>query len=137
MTVDASDDWKNKLTPEQFKVLREKGTETPFSGQLLFNDKKGVYRCAACGQPIFESTTKFDSGTGWPSFYDAIKGSVALNEDDSFGMNRIEVSCSNCGSHLGHVFGGFSEVPTGKDFCINSVALNFVPAKSKPEGNQQ
>lgn len=136
MAVEDIDDWKDKLTPEQYKVLREKGTETPFSGQFLFNDKEGVYRCAACGQPIFESTTKFDSGTGWPSFYDAIKGSVVLSEDNSFGMSRTEVSCSNCGSHLGHMFEGFTEVPTGKDFCINSVAMNFEPAKSKSSGKQ-
>lgn len=136
MVAKTADDWKNKLTSDQYRVLREKGTELPFSGQLLYNDKKGLYRCAACGQPIFESNSKFDSGTDWPSFYDTIKGAVVLSEDNSFGMRRTEVSCSNCGSHLGHMFEGFSEVPSGKDFCINSIALNFEPVKNKPESNQ-
>ncbi len=124
--ADADSDWKNKLTPEQYRVLREKGTEAPFSGALLHNDKAGNYRCAACGQVVFTSDTKFDSGSGWPSFYDvANTKSVKLAEDQSLGMPRVEVMCASCGSHLGHVFNDAPEQPTGMRFCINSAALEF------------
>lgn len=123
----ASDDkWKDKLTPEQYRVLREKGTEAPFSGKLLHNDKTGDYTCAACGQTVFTSDTKFDSGSGWPSFYDvASTKAVKLAEDVSHGIRRIEVMCTNCGSHLGHVFNDAPDQPTGMRFCINSAALDF------------
>jgi peptide-methionine (R)-S-oxide reductase len=124
------DKWKEKLTPEQYRVLREKGTEAPFSGKLLHNDKTGDYTCAACGQVIFKSDTKFDSGSGWPSFYDvASTNAVKLSEDDSHGMRRVEVTCANCGSHLGHVFNDAPEQPTGVRFCINSAALDFKEKK--------
>ncbi|HVX48463.1 MAG TPA: peptide-methionine (R)-S-oxide reductase MsrB [Candidatus Saccharimonadales bacterium] len=125
-----ADEWKDKLTPEQYRVLREKGTEAPFSGKLLHNDKTGDYTCAACGQVVFKSDTKFDSGSGWPSFYDvANTGAVKLAEDDSHGMRRVEVMCANCGSHLGHVFNDAPEQPTGMRFCINSTALDFKEKK--------
>lgn len=126
------EEWKKELTDEQYKVLREKGTETPFSGKFLKNKDSGVYTCGACGKQLFDSDTKFESGTGWPSFYDVMSSDrVILHEDDSHGMTRTEVVCANCGSHLGHVFDdGPTKTPdgkpcTGKRFCINSAALGF------------
>lgn len=125
-----NDEWKDKLNPEQYKILREKGTEAPFSGALLHNDKSGDYTCGACGNVVFKSDTKFDSGSGWPSFYDvANTKAVKLEEDTSLGMHRIEVMCANCGSHLGHVFNDAPSQPTGMRFCINSAALNFKEKK--------
>jgi peptide-methionine (R)-S-oxide reductase len=122
---------KKKLTPEQFRVLRQKGTEAPFTGRLLHNKDSGMYTCAACGAELFPSNTKFDSGTGWPSFYDvAAKGAVKLEEDRSHGMVRTEVTCANCGSHLGHLFDDAYNQPTGQRYCINSCALDF---KSQPK----
>jgi peptide-methionine (R)-S-oxide reductase len=118
--------WKKKLTKEQYEILRKKGTEAPFSGKLLHNKKSGDYVCGACGQVIFSSETKFDSGSGWPSFYDPVNTkSVKLVEDASHGMRRVEVMCSNCGSHLGHLFKDAPSQPTGMRFCINSAALDF------------
>jgi peptide-methionine (R)-S-oxide reductase len=120
------DQWRDKLTPEQYHVLREKGTEAPFTGKLLRNHETGMYVCGACGQPLFSSGTKFDSGSGWPSFYDvATKGAVRLTTDSSLGMERTEVTCAKCGSHLGHVFNDAPDQPTGQRFCINSAALDF------------
>ena len=120
----SEEEWKKKLTPEQYDVLRNKGTEAPFSGKYVKFDKKGRYICAACGNELFDSDTKFDSSCGWPSFFDAKKEAVQFNEDPSHGMNRIEVTCKKCGSHLGHIFEDGPK-PTGKRFCINSIALNF------------
>jgi peptide-methionine (R)-S-oxide reductase len=121
-----SDEWKDKLTPEQYHILRERGTEAPFSGKLLHEKGSGDFVCAACGQVVFKSDTKFDSGSGWPSFYDpANTEAVKLVEDDSHGMRRVEVTCANCGSHLGHVFNDAPDQPTGMRFCINSAALDF------------
>jgi peptide-methionine (R)-S-oxide reductase len=116
--------WKQKLTPEQYAVLRQKGTEAPGTGKLLHETQDGMYRCAACGQALFASDTKFDSGTGWPSFDQAIPGSVKLVEDTAHGMARTEVVCTNCGSHLGHVFDD-GPTQTGKRYCINSVCLDL------------
>ena len=126
MTKTDEDEWKKKLTPEQYHILREKGTEAPFTGKLLHNDATGDYTCAACGAVLFNSETKFDSGSGWPSFYDpANTKAVKLIEDSSLGMKRIEVTCSNCGRHLGHVFDDAYDQPTGMRFCINSASLGF------------
>lgn len=127
MTLQLSDDeWKKKLTPEQYQVLREQGTEAPFTGKLVNNHESGDYKCAACGQIVFKSGTKFDSGSGWPSFYDpANTEAVRLVEDNSHGMHRVEVRCANCDSHLGHVFNDAYDQPTGMRFCINSAALDF------------
>lgn len=118
--------WKSELTPEQYHILREKGTEAPGTGKLLHNKATGDYTCAACGQVVFTSDTKFDSGSGWPSFYDvANNDAVKLVEDNSLGMARVEVECANCGGHLGHVFEDAPDQPTGMRFCINSAALDF------------
>ena len=117
------DDWEKKLTSEQYRVLREKATEAPFTGALLHNKGSGMYTCAACGSQLFSSDVKFDSGTGWPSFTDALPGAVEFHKDISHGMARTEVTCSKCGGHLGHVF---DDGPKGKPrYCINSCSLNF------------
>lgn len=119
------EDIKKKLTPEEYTVLRQKGTEAPFSGMYLHEKTRGVYTCKVCGHRLFPSDTKFDSGTGWPSFYDALPGAVKFVADDSHGMERTEVVCGNCGSHLGHVFNDALGTPTGKRFCMNSVCLDL------------
>lgn len=119
--------WKKELTQEQYTVLREKGTEAPFSGEYDSVFDAGTYSCAACGAELFDSETKFDAHCGWPSFYDAKKDAVEFHRDDSLGMARTEVTCANCGGHLGHVFddGIYMNVPTGKRYCINSVSLQL------------
>jgi len=120
--------WKERLTDEEYDVLREEGTERPFSGEFDGHHADGTYVCAACGQPLYRSSTKFDSGTGWPSFYEAIDGKVDTEVDRAMGMVRTEVHCSRCGGHLGHVFPDGPE-PTGMRHCINSVSLDFTPAE--------
>lgn len=123
----SEEEWKKKLTPEQYRVLRERGTEAPFTGKYVNMHDDGMYCCAACGQSLFSSDTKFDSGSGWPSFSDvAANGNVELKEDLSQGMARFEAVCKNCGSHLGHIFDD-GPAPTGKRYCINSCALDFKP----------
>ena len=125
-TIDKTDEeWREELTPEQYEVLRQKGTERAFTGKYVYNHDNGMYRCAACGADLFASDTKFDSGTGWPSFTEpAVAENVKTEEDNSHGMRRIEVTCARCGGHLGHVF------PDGPDenglrYCINSCSLEF------------
>lgn len=128
--MDKSEDkWKEKLTQEQYKILREKGTEAPFSGKYVNTKDEGVYKCAACGNELFSSDTKFETRTpgliGWPSFDQAIPGSIEFRPDDSDGMQRTEVICKRCGSHLGHMFEEKDEATTGKHYCINSVCLEL------------
>jgi peptide-methionine (R)-S-oxide reductase len=126
----SEDEWKQKLTDEQYRVLRQKGTEAPFTGKLLNEKGSGDFVCAACGAVVFKSDTKFDSGSGWPSFYDpANTEAVKLEEDTGHGVSRTEVTCANCGSHLGHVFNDAPDQPTGQRFCINSCSLDFKEKK--------
>lgn len=121
----AEKDWRKELTPEQFHILREKGTERPFTGKYYHNKDDGTYLCAACGQKLFSSETKYDSGSGWPSFYKPMDtNAVKEDTDSSHGMTRTEVTCSNCGGHLGHVFPDGPN-PTGLRYCINSASLDF------------
>jgi len=121
------DDWKEKLTEEQYRVLRLKGTERPFMGKYWNNKEKGVYYCAGCGTPLFDSKSKFKSGSGWPSFSTPINDSnIVESQDNSFGMRRTEVLCSKCGGHLGHVFDDGPK-PTGQRYCMNSISLDFKP----------
>ncbi|MBA3758602.1 peptide-methionine (R)-S-oxide reductase MsrB [Candidatus Saccharibacteria bacterium] len=122
--------WKEKLTPEQYRVLREKGTEMAFTGKYVDNHDDGTYTCGACGHELFASGTKFDSGSGWPSFTDPLNQEhVELHDDTSFGARRTEVTCANCGAHLGHVFDDGPVDKGGQRYCINSVSLDFEPKK--------
>jgi peptide-methionine (R)-S-oxide reductase len=120
---------KKKLTPEEYKVLREKGTEMPFSGKYNNEKRAGMYKCKVCANPLFASDAKFDSGTGWPSFDQALPGAVKFEHDDMYGAERTEVLCANCGSHLGHVFDDGPKETTGKRYCMNSVCLELEEKK--------
>ena len=121
------DDWRRELTPDQYRIMRQKGTEPPFTGEYVNEKTPGVYRCAACGTPLFRSDTKYDSGSGWPSFYAPIdEANVATEEDRSHGMRRTEVMCATCEAHLGHVFPDGPR-PTGLRYCVNSASLTLDP----------
>ena len=119
--------WRNKLTEEEYEVLRLKGTEPPFSGEYVNHFQKGIYTCAGCGSKLFVSNAKFYSDCGWPSFDEAIKGSVVYTRDTTYGMDRTEVTCSKCGGHLGHVFDDGPRETTGKRYCTNSISIKFIP----------
>lgn len=127
--VKSEAEWKKQLSPEQYRILREKGTEMPHSGQYVNTFDKGKYVCAACGNTLFDSNAKFESDCGWPSFDQAVEGSVDYHQDNSLGMSRTEVTCAKCGGHLGHVFDDGPAKTTGKRFCTNSVSIEFIPAK--------
>ena len=122
-------EWKKLLTPKQYYVLREAGTERPNSSPLNFNKKEGIYVCAACKTPLYKSENKYDSGSGWPSFDSAVKGNVELDTDYKLGYARTELKCNKCGGHLGHSFNDGPKKTTGKRHCINGVALEFIPNK--------
>jgi peptide-methionine (R)-S-oxide reductase len=129
MAQKTDEEWKKTLTPEQFHVLREHGTERAGTSPLNVEKRAGTFTCGACGQPLFTSDTKFESGTGWPSFYKPIDTAIETTTDSSYGMTRVEVHCSQCGGHLGHVFPDGPR-PTGERYCMNGVAMKFEPKTS-------
>jgi peptide-methionine (R)-S-oxide reductase len=121
-------EWRKELTPQQYHILREAGTERPFTGEYVDTEDDGMYICAACGNQLFSSDTKFHSGSGWPSFWDVInQGNIQLRDDNSFGMHRVEINCARCGGHLGHLFEDGPREKTGMRYCINSASLDFIP----------
>jgi peptide-methionine (R)-S-oxide reductase len=130
----SEEEWRARLTAEQFEVLRNKGTERAFTGKYALTKDRGIYRCAACGADLFRSEAKYDSGTGWPSFFEPIApGAVELHEDRSLGMRRVEVTCARCGGHLGHLFDDGPQ-PTGERYCMNSISLDLEPdSQARPE----
>ena len=130
----SEEEWRRKLTPEQFEVLRNKGTERAFTGKYALTKDAGVYRCAGCGAELFDSETKYESGTGWPSFWEPISsGAIELHEDRSWGMRRVEATCARCGGHLGHVFDDGPQ-PMGERYCMNSASLELDPKDAEAPG---
>lgn len=128
-------DWRERLSPEEYAILRQAATERAGTGELLDEERDGLYRCRACGNELFVAGTKFDSGCGWPSFYESVRpGAVQLLEDNTLGMTRTEVRCADCGSHLGHVFPDGFGTPTGDRYCMNSLALTFEPGADPESG---
>jgi peptide-methionine (R)-S-oxide reductase len=119
------EEWKKELTPDEYRILREKGTEIPFSGEYDNFFQDGMYKCAGCGTELFDSKHKYNSGCGWPAFDESIPGAVTYTEDNAHGMRRVEITCSKCGGHLGHVFPDGPKNTTGKRFCVNSKSLKF------------
>ncbi|GAA3582557.1 peptide-methionine (R)-S-oxide reductase MsrB [Klugiella xanthotipulae] len=133
----SDDEWRARLTPEQYQILRQAGTERPGTGELLDEKRSGLYTCAACGNELFTAGTKFDSGCGWPSFYESVRPeAVELLDDHSLGTTRTEVRCARCGSHLGHVFPDGFGTPTGNRYCMNSLSLNFAEAADQTTTNE-
>ncbi len=124
--IKTEEEWKAELSAEEYRILREKGTERAFSGEYYQAEEPGTYVCRACGNTLFDSTTKFDSHCGWPSFYDAKDGAVEFHEDSTYGMRRVEVTCARCDGHLGHIFDDAPQTPTGQRYCINSPSVRLV-----------
>jgi peptide-methionine (R)-S-oxide reductase len=124
--IRTEEEWREILTPEQYAIIRQGGTERPFTGEYNHNKEKGTYNCAGCGQPLFSSDTKYDSGSGWPSFWDVLQeNSLEVLHDTSYGMSRLEIKCARCGSHLGHLFEDGPRETTGQRYCVNSASLKF------------
>lgn len=131
----SDEEWRKRLTPEQYQILRRAGTERAFTGKYWNQKDAGMYTCAGCGQDLFASDTKFESGCGWPSFWDAVDPDKVIHRDDlSYGMHRTEVLCKRCGGHLGHLFDDAPSTPTGQRYCINSASLNFKPETGGEKG---